>query len=148
MARKPRSCPAGVPQHLIHRGSNRQFIFKNTADFEFYLTKVIRYSKEFDVQLHAWVLMSNHVHLLVTPRHDDGITMMMQRLAGSYGRYFNTRYKCTGPIWEGRFKNIPVTNQSHLQQIKAYIEQNPLRAGVCGLPTEYRWSSGYSGRRW
>ena len=148
MARKPRSCPAGVPQHLIHRGSNRQFIFKNTADFEFYLTKVIRYSKEFDVQLHAWVLMSNHVHLLVTPRHDDGITMMMQRLAGSYGRYFNTRYKCTGPIWEGRFRNIPVTNQSHLEQIKAYIEQNPLRAGVCGLPTEYRWSSGYSGRRW
>ena len=148
MARKPRLCPAGVPQHLIHRGSNRQFIFKNTADFEFYLTKLIRYSKEFDVQLHAWVLMSNHVHLLVTPRHDDGITMMKQRLAGSYGRYFNTRYKCTGPIWEGRFKNIPVMSSTHVEQIKEYIEQNPVRAGICGLPAEYRWSSGYSGKRW
>ena len=148
MARKPRLCPAGVPQHIIHRGANRQFIFKNTADFEFYLTKLISYSKEFDVQLHAWVLMSNHVHLLVTPSNDDAITIIMQRLAGSYGRYFNTRYKCTGPIWEGRFKNIPLMNPTHLEQIKAYIEHNPVRAGICGLPSEYRWSSGYSGIRW
>lgn len=148
MARKPRLCPAGVPQHLIHRGSNRQFIFKNRSDFEFYFTKLRSYSNEFAVQLHAWVLMSNHIHLLVTPSNDDGITTMMQRLAGSYGRYFNTRYKCTGPIWEGRFKNIPVTNPTHLEQIKAYIEHNPVRAGICSLSTEYRWSSGYSGRRW
>ena len=148
MARKPRSCPAGVPQHIIHRGANRQFIFKNSSDFEFYLTKLKGYCVEFNVYVHAWVLMSNHVHLLLTPNNDDGITLMMQRLAGSYGRYFNARYKCTGPIWEGRFKNIPVINATHLEQIQAYIEQNPVRAGICGLPTEYRWSSGYSGRRW
>ena len=147
MARKPRLCPAGVPQHLIHRGSNRQFIFKNTADSEFYLTKLTSYSNQFGVQLHVWVLMSNHVHLLVTHRPDDGIQLMMQRLAGGYGKYFNTRYKCSGPIWEGRFKNIPVMNPTHLEQIKAYIEHNPVRAGICGDESQYRWSSAFSGRR-
>ena len=147
MARKPRNCPAGVPQHIIHRAANRQFIFKNSSDFEFYLTKLRDYLEEWSVYLHAWVLMSNHVHLLVTPSHYDGITLLMQRLAGSYGRYFNARYKCTGPIWEGRFKNIPVINQTHLEQIKAYIEQNPVRAGICTEVADYRWSSAYSGRR-
>jgi putative transposase len=147
MARKPRECPAGVPQHLIHRGANRQFIFKNSADFDFYLTNLTSYCSDFDVHLHAWVLMSNHVHLLVIPKTDAGITSMMQRLAGSYANYFNKRYRNTGPIWEGRFRNVPVVNYSHLEQIKAYIEQNPLRAGLCGNVTEYQWSSGYSGRR-
>ena len=146
MARKPRLCPAGVPQHLIHRGANRQFIFRNPSDFEFYFTKLMSYCSEFDVHIYAWVLMSNHVHLLVIPESDDGITLMMQRLAGSYANYFNKRYKNTGPIWEGRFKNVPVVDQAHLEKIKAYIEQNPVRAGMCSLPLEYRWSSAYSGK--
>ena len=72
---------------------------------------------------------------------------MMKRIAGSYGRYFNKRYGLTGTIWEGRYKNMPVVNQSHLDQIKAYIEQNPVRAGICGMPSGYRWSSGFSGKR-
>lgn len=147
MARKPRVCPAGVPQHIIHRGANRQFIFKNSADFEFYSSKLLSCCTDFDVHLHAWVLMSNHVHLLVTPASDNSITLLMQRLAGSYASYFNKRYKNSGSVWEGRFKNIPVVNLSHVEQLSSYIEQNPLRAGLCGDVSDYQWSSAYSGRR-
>ncbi|WP_173495398.1 MULTISPECIES: transposase [unclassified Marinobacterium] len=136
-----------MPQHIIHRGHNRQYIFKASADFEMYLSKLEYWSEVYEVQLHAWVLMSNHIHFLLTPSSDDGISEMMKRIAGSYGRYFNKRYGLTGTIWEGRYKNMPVVNQSHLDQIKAYIEQNPVRAGICGMPSEYRWSSGNSGKR-
>ena len=147
MARKPRFCPAVVPQHIIHRGHNRQYIFKATSDFEMYLSKLEYWSKTLGVEVHAWVLMSNHVHLLVTPHTDESISEMMKRLAGSYSRYFNKRYSLTGTLWESRFKNIPVINPTHLEQIKAHIEQNPVRAGICVSPAEYRWSSGFSGRR-
>ena len=147
MARKPRNCPAGVPQHIIHRGHNRQYIFKTTADFQMYLTKLEYWSNSYDVELHAWVLMSNHLHLLITPNSDDSIPEMMKRVAGSYSRYFNKRYGLTGTLWESRFKNVPVLNQSHVEQIKTYIEQNPVRAGICVSPAKYRWSSGFSGRR-
>ena len=147
MARKPRNCPAGVPQHIIHRGHNRQYIFRTTADFEMYLTKLEYWSNSFEVELHAWVLMSNHIHLLVTPHSDESISEMMKRVAGSYSRYFNKRYGLTGSLWEGRYKNVPIVNQSHLEQIKSYIEQNPVRAGICSEVADYRWSSAYSGRR-
>ncbi|WP_173506817.1 transposase [Marinobacterium sp. xm-d-530] len=136
-----------MPQHIIHRGHNRQYIFKATADFEMYLSKLEYWSEEYAVQLHAWVLMNNHIHLLVTPSSDEGISEMMKRIAGSYGRYFNKRYGLTGTIWEGRFRNIPVMSSTHVEQIKAYIEQNPVRAGICGMSSEYRWSSAFSGRR-
>ena len=147
MARKPRLCPAGVPQHIIHRGHNRQYIFKATADFEMYLSKLEYWSEVYAVQLQAWVLMNNHIHLLVTPSSDEAISEMMKRIAGSYGRFFNKRYGLTGTIWEGRFRNIPVMSSTHVEQIKAYIEQNPVRAGICGMSSEYRWSSAFSGRR-
>ena len=147
MARKPRSCPAGVPQHIIHRGHNRQYIFKATSDFEMYLSKLGYWSKTLGVEVHAWVLMSNHLHLLITPESDEAVSNMMKRLAGSYSRYFSKRYGLTGTLWESRFKNVPVINQTHLEQIKAYIEQNPVRAGICSEVADYRWSSAYSGRR-
>ena len=147
MARKPRSCPAGVPQHIIHRGHNRQYIFKATTDFDMYLSKLNYWSDVYEIRIHAWVLMSNHVHLLVTPHSNESISEMMKRVAGSYSRYFNKRYSLTGSLWEGRYKNVPIVNHSHLEQIKAYIEQNPVRAGICESPAEYRWSSGFSGRR-
>ena len=147
MARKPRSCPASVPQHIIHRGHNRQYIFKGTSDFEMYLSKLKYWSELYEVRIHAWVLMSNHVHLLVTPHSDESISEMMKRVAGSYSRYFNKRYSLTGSLWDGRYKNVPVLNQSHVEQIKTYIEQNPVRAGICVSPAKYRWSSGFSGRR-
>lgn len=148
MARKPRSCPTGVPQHIIHRGHNRQYIFKASTDFEMYISKLDYWSEVYAVRVHAWVLMNNHLHLLVTPSTDKGISEMLKRVAGSYGRYFNKRYGVTGTIWEGRFKNVPVVDQAHLEKIKAYIEQNPVRAGMCSLPSEYQWSSAYFGKRW
>jgi len=148
MARMPRNCPAGTPQHIIHRGSNREFIFNASADFEYYTAKLHHYSVTYGVVIHAWVVMGNHVHLLVTPSNDVGISHLMKYTAGSYAGYFNRTYHHTGAVWERRFKNIPITEIGHIEKIKAYIELNPVRAGICTEPSEYRWSSCVKGVGW
>ncbi|WP_166425467.1 transposase [Paraglaciecola sp. 20A4] len=141
MARLPRACPAGVPQHIVQRGNNRQVCFVEEQDFVAYVGWLIEYSKKYRVDIHAWVLMTNHVHLLCTSQMSNGVSLMMQSLGRQYVRYFNLSYKRTGTLWEGRFRSCLVQTENYLLQLYRYIELNPIRAGMVDEPSAYKWSS-------
>ncbi len=141
MARLSRVCPIGMPQHVIQRGNNRQVCFADEQDFAAYAGWLKGYSKKYQVDIHAWVLMTNHVHLLCTPRGQNAVSHMMQSLGRHYVRYFNFSYKRTGTLWEGRFKSCLVQEETYLIQLYRYIELNPVRAGMVEQPSDYVWSS-------
>jgi putative transposase len=141
MARKPRFAVAGLPQHIIQRGNNRQPCFVDDDDRRRYLADLEEALHAHDVELHAWVLMSNHVHLLATPRRRGAVSGMMQVLGRRYVRWFNDRYERSGTLWEGRFRASLVETDVYLLACMRYIELNPVRAGMVGHPAEYRWSS-------
>jgi len=141
MARQPRFILPGQPQHVIQRGNNRQPIFATTRDYEFYLEKLLKASKEHECQIHAYVLMTNHVHLLVTPTKIDGLSKMMQMLGRYYVQYFNYNYQRTGTLWEGRYKACLISSEQYLLTCMRYIELNPLRARMVEEPGQYRWTS-------
>lgn len=141
MPRLPRVSPVGVSVHLIQRGNNRQACFASEEDFGTYLAFLKEYADKYRVDIHAWVLMTNHVHLLCIPRAADGVSKMMQGLGRRYVQYFNFCNKRSGTLWEGRFKSCLVQNESYVLQVYRYIETNPLRAGMVSDPAEYRWSS-------
>lgn len=141
MARLSRVCSIGMPQHVIQRGNNRQVCFADEQDFAAYAGWLKGYSKKYQVDIHAWVLMTNHVHLLCTPRGQNAVSHMMQSLGRHYVRYFNFSYKRTGTLWEGRFKSCLVQEETYLIQLYRYIELNPVRAGMVEQPSDYVWSS-------
>lgn len=141
MARLPRICLPDIPQHVIQRGNNRQICFASDEDFSAYAHWLIEYSKKYHVLIHAWVFMTNHVHLLMTPKTKDGISKLMQSLGRRYVRYFNYTYKRTGTLWEGRFKSCVVDAENYLLICQRYIELNPVRAGMVESPVDYKWSS-------
>jgi putative transposase len=141
MARKQRVSSIGVPEHLIQRGNNRQAIFACEEDMQAYVGWLKTYSKKYKVSVHAWVLMTNHVHLLCTPSSVNGISQMMQSLGRMYVTYFNRSYKRTGTLWEGRFKSCLVQEETYLMQVYRYIEMNPVRACMVDEPADYFWSS-------
>jgi len=141
MARLSRVCPIGIPQHVIQRGNNRQVCFASEQDFATYTHWLKNYSKKYQVEIHAWVLMTNHVHLLCTPKANNALSLMMQSLGRQYVRYFNFSYKRTGTLWEGRFKSCLVQEENYLLQLYRYIELNPVRAGMVKEPSDYNWSS-------
>lgn len=141
MPRLPRVCPPGVSQHIVQRGHNRQCCFIANTDYATYASGLHRAALRFDVQVHAWVFMTNHVHLLVTPLHKDSISKMMQKLNRNYVCYFNETYQRSGTLWEGRFKSCLVESSNYLLQCYRYIELNPVRAGMVTDPADYAWSS-------
>ena len=105
MARLQRIAPLGIPQHIIQRGNNRQACFTCDQDMAFYASLLHEYSQKYSVALHAWVFMTNHVHLLVSPYTADGVSFMMQSVGRRYVRYFNREYRRSGTLWEGCFKS-------------------------------------------
>lgn len=141
MARLPRVSPVGVAVHIIQRGNNRQDCFVSDKDYATYLDWLQEYSQRYGVDVHAWVLMSNHVHLLCTPRQPDATSQMMQSLGRRYVRYFNHLYQRTGTLWEGRYRSCLVQNERYLLEVYRYIELNPVRAKMVEKPAEYPWSS-------
>ena len=142
MARLPRFAIAGQPQHLIQRGNNRQDIFRVEDDYQFYLEKLADAAKKHQCDIHAYVLMTNHVHLLVTPHTETGIGKMMQMLGRYYVQYFNHCYNRTGTLWEGRYKATLIDSEHYLFTCMRYIELNPVRAqNRVKHPADYRWSS-------
>jgi len=149
MARLPRLTLPGYPHHIIQRGNNRQAIFASNADHETLLGLIEESSKKFGVAIHAYVLMSNHIHLLATPEADGGIPQMMQALGRSYVRYFNSRQSRTGTLWEGRYKSTLIQAERYLLACMVYIDLNPVRAGIAPDAAEYPWSSHlhYAGRK-
>ncbi len=141
MARLSRVCPIGIPQHVIQRGNNRQVCFAGKQDFAAYAGWLKGYSKKYQVDVHAWALMTNHVHLLCMPRGQKAVSHMMQSLGRQYVRYFNLSYKRTGTLFEGRFKSCLVQEETYLIQLYRYIELNPVRAVMVRQPSDYVWSS-------
>jgi putative transposase len=141
MPRKPRIDLPTYPLHVLQRGNNKQTCFNNTADFKAYEYWLKQYSVQFDVSIHAWVFMTNHVHILCTPNKSNAISDMMQSLGRQYVRYFNDKYKRTGTLWEGRYKACLVEDDAYLIQLYKYIELNPVRANMVTEPELYVWSS-------
>lgn len=141
MARLPRICLPDIPQHVIQRGNNRQACFGSDEDYAAYAHWLEEYARKFRVAIHAWVFMTNHVHLLLTPETDEGVSRLMQTLGRKYVRYFNYTYKRSGTLWEGRFKSCVVEAENYLLLCQRYIELNPVRAGMVEAPGDYIWSS-------
>lgn len=141
MARLPRFNLPGYPQHVIIRGNNREPIFYATEDYQYYLSKLNDACKKHECELHAYVLMTNHVHLILTPSTEGGVSKTIQMLGRYYVQYFNYNYQRTGTLWEGRYKASLIDSTHYLLTCYRYIELNPSRAGMVNHPSEYPWSS-------
>ncbi|KZX01582.1 transposase [Pseudoalteromonas luteoviolacea] len=141
MARLPRLNLPNIPQHVVQRGNNRQVTFVENIDYAVYLDKLKQYAHEYDVQVHAYVLMTNHVHLLLTPTTANGVSKLMQSLGRYYVGYFNRAYQRTGTLWEGRYKSTLVETDNYFLLVSRYIELNPVRANMVSHPADYTWSS-------
>jgi putative transposase len=141
MPRLARLCPEGIPQHIIQRGNNRSVCFCSEDDLAFYAHCLKEYSLKYEVDIHAWVFMTNHVHLLATPKKDGAVSKMMQSIGRIYVRYFNKTYLRSGTLWEGRFKSCLVETERYLLECYRYIELNPVVANMVQDPADYVWSS-------
>ena len=141
MARLSRIDAAGYPHHVIQRGNNREATFADAADYGRYQQLLLEISDAHSVAVHAYVLMPNHVHLLLTPEKAGSLSRFMQALGRRYVRWFNDRYHRTGTLWEGRFRSTVIEADRYLLACMRYIELNPVRAGLSTSPAEYRWSS-------
>lgn len=141
MPRLPRYVLPGVPQHIIQRGNNRQAIFAADCDYLAYLEWLRQAAEQYGLHIHAYVLMTNHVHLLATPLVADSIGKTLQSLGRRYVQYFNYRYGRTGTLWEGRYRATVIDAQRYFLACSRYIELNPFRAAMVEVPGAYRWSS-------
>ena len=141
MARLPRITIPAFPHHIILRGNNRQVIFFNEDDYKYFLECISRAKAKYPCQIFAYVLMTNHVHLLVEPLKAIDLGRLIQSVGRRYVRYINQTYSRTGTLWEGRFKSAVVGRDEYLIACSRYIEMNPIRAGMVRDPGEDRWSS-------
>jgi len=149
MARPPRLELPGVPLHVVQRGNNRAACFFNDTDRRFYLKCLRNAAAARGCSVHAYVLMGNHVHLLVTPPEEGAVGAMMQDIGRRYVRIMNAIHSRTGSLWEGRFKSSLIDSERYLLTCHRYIEANPVRAGMVPQVADYVWSSHshYCGRR-
>jgi len=127
--------------HIIQRGNDRMPCFRTEGDYLVYLALLRQLSHRHACKVHAYCLMTNHVHLLLTAGSPEGCTALMHGLAHRYAHYFNRRYERTGTLWEGRFRSCLVESSSYVLACYRYIEMNPVRAGMVKHPSAYVWSS-------
>lgn len=147
MPRLPRYALPGYPQHVIQRGTDRCPIFLVDKDFAFFREALSQACRIHRCLVHAYILMTNHVHLLMTPEHRDSISKTMQVVGTRYVQFFNTQHGRTGALWEGRYKASLVDTDGYLLACYRYVELNPVRAGMVAHPGEYRWSSYHANAR-
>ena len=141
MPRKPRFHLPGVPVHAVQRGHCRQAVFFEDDDYQVYLHWLRVAAQRYDCSVHAYALMTNHIHLLLTPQAEDSLARLMQYLGRHYVPYINRRHGRSGTLWEGRYKASLVQQELYLLRCYHYIELNPVRAGMVEEPGGYRWSS-------
>jgi len=141
MPRQPRQTTPGIPLHIVQRGCNRQQVFHDEQDHLKYLNLLRTKSSHYKVNIHAWVLMSNHIHLLCTAEHSISPSKMMQTLSIAYSNYYNKKYQRSGTLWQGRYRSKQITHDGYLLCAYRYIELNPVRAGLVNHPSQYKWSS-------
>jgi len=131
----------GVPCHIIQRGNNRDATFFSEQDYQFYLECLYQAVKKYHADIHAYALMTNHVHLLMTPLTKESISLVMQSVGRRYVQYINKEYKRTGTLWESRHKASLIDSEAYLLACSRYIELNPVKANMVEQPSEYKWSS-------
>ena len=141
MPRLRRFFAPGISVHVIQRGNNRVKIFGIRDDYEHFLELLRSSARRWSVAVHAYVLMTNHFHLLVTPTSEPGLPKMMKSLDGGYVRYYNQRHERVGTLWSGRYRGLSITDERYWLTCLRYIEQNPVRAGMATAPNDYLWSS-------
>ena len=141
MARLPRLSIAGYAHHVIQRGNNRQPIFLSNSDRQTMLDLLEEHAKALGIAVHSYVLMDNHIHLLVTPGTNEALPSFMQAVGRRYVRYFNGRTQRTGTLWEGRYKSTIVQSEAYLLTCMAYLDLNPVRAGMVAQAEDFPWSS-------
>ncbi len=141
MARLPRFVLPGYPQHVIQRGISQQRILYEEEDYWFLWEKIGVATAQFSCDLHAYVLMPNHFHLLLTPHEDNSVGRMMQYVGRFYVQHFNARHERTGTLWDGRYRATLLDPRQYLLPISHYVESNPVRAGLVASAGEYGWSS-------
>lgn len=141
MPRKPRFYLPGIPAHVVQRGNCRQATFFSDDDYAAYLRWLHEGAEQHECAIHAYVLMTNHVHLLVTPTQSESISRLMQYVGRHYVTYVNYSYGKSGTLWEGRHKGCLISSDEYLLACMRYIELNPVRAGMVTAPGDYRWSS-------
>jgi len=131
----------GIPWHIIQRGNNRSVCFHGEQDYQFYLHCLKEFADKFGCAVHAYVLMTNHVHLLLTPAREDSARLLMKHLGQRYVQYINRTYQRSGTLWEGRFRSCLTQSEEYVLACYRYIELNPVRAGMVMRPQDYRWTS-------
>ncbi len=141
MPRQPRYFIPNFPQHVIQRGVNGQAVFFEADDYELYLHSIGKAAMKFDCQIHAYVLMTNHTHLLLTPGDERSIPLVMKAMGTGYVQPLNKKYGRTGTLWEGRYRASLVQDEAYLLTCYKYIELNPVRAGLVSAPGDYPYSS-------
>jgi len=141
MARRERQRVAGLPVHIIQRGNNRQACFYAEADHLFFLHHLRELAKRAQCEVHAYVLMTNHVHLLLTPYLARGLSLLMKLLGQRYVQYINKTYRRSGSLWDGRFRSSLIQDGRYVLACYRYIELNPVQANMVKHPVEYPWSS-------
>ncbi len=141
MPRKPRFFLPGIPVHIVQRGYSLEPVFFEDDDYRAYLDWMSEAAQRYHCTLHAYVLMTNHVHILATPQDKKGISRMMQYIGRHYVPYINATYGASGSIWEGRYKASLINDEHYLFTCMRYIELNPVRANLARSPGHYRWSS-------
>jgi len=147
MPRRKRMYLPGQPYHLVQRGNNREVCFVEPENYQYYLALWKECSKRYGVSVHAYCLMTNHIHFLVTPESPDSISRAMSVIGSRYAYYFNKSYKRTGTIWEGRHKSSLIQSDRYFLSCCRYIELNPVVACMVTKPEEYKWSS-YQANAW
>lgn len=141
MPRRARLSVPGIPWHIIQRGNNRSPCFYADEDYRRYLDTLAEQADKFGCAVHAYVLMTNHVHLLLTPMRGDSAALLMKHLGQRYVQYINRTYQRSGTLWEGRFKSCLAQDERYVLTCYRYIELNPVRAQMVVQPGDYRWSS-------
>jgi len=141
MPRRARLSLPNVPWHIIQRGNNRGDCFFADEDYQRYLSELTTLAPKFECAIHAYVLMTNHVHLLLTPKNPDSAALLMKNLGQRYVQYVNRSYNRSGTLWEGRFRSCLTQTENYVLACYRYIEMNPVRAGIVKHPKNYLWSS-------
>ncbi|MBC7502725.1 MAG: transposase [Herminiimonas sp.] len=141
MARLPRLVVPHQPHHIIQRGNGRNTVFYDTEDHLVFLMRLREAARQYKVAIHAYVLMSNHIHVLASPADATGLARMMQWIGRHYVPYFNRKYSRAGTLWEGRYRATVLDSERYFMTCSRYIELNPVRAGMVDGPGDYPWSS-------
>ena len=141
MPRQPRLDIPGIPQHVVQRGNDRQPCFFREEDYLRYLQELKELALRCQCAVHAYVLMTNHVHLLLTPKKAQSVPKLLISLGRRYVQYVNTTYRRTGTLWDSRYKSSLIQAETYLLECMRYIEMNPVRAAMVEDPAHYRWSS-------